>query len=114
MRSLNKADEPNSPESSPDSPEDSPACTSQNTEAPPSKQPLYSVERASTSRSEPLSPILGLSAGQKEARSGSAGLQPLFMQRGNAKGLTLKCVNLTAGHLQVNDTENFMTSVIES
>ena len=123
MRSLNKAEEPDSPASSPDSPAASPGCTPQHTEAPAcvippaatSKQPLYSVQAqgSSTSRSQPPSPLSA--AGQKGASSrSSSGSVPLFMQRGNAKGLTLKCVNLTAGHLQVNDTENFMTSVIES
>ena len=122
MRSLNKAEEPDSPASSPDSPAASPGCTPQHTEAPAcvippaatSKQPLYSVQaQASTSGSQPSSPLSA--AGQKGASSGSAaGSLPLFMQRGNAKGLTLKCVNLTAGHLQVNDTEKFMTPFIET
>ena len=128
MRSLNKAEEPDSPASSPDSPAASPGtpaaspgCTPQNAEAPScvippsatSKQPLYSVQaQASTSGSQPSSPLSA--AGQKGASSGLSGSLPLFMQRGNAKGLTLKCVNLTAGHLQVNDTEKFMTPFIET
>ena len=130
MRSLNKAEEPDSPASSPDSPAASPGtpaaspgCTPQNAEAPScvippsatSKQPLYSVQAqgSSTSRSQPPSPLSA--AGQKGASSGSAGGSvPLFMQRGNAKGLTLKCVNLTASHLQVNHTEKFMTPFIET
>ena len=103
MRSLNKAEGANSPEDSPESPATSPGSTvqctqSQNAEAPhlvipPSKQPLSSVQAAQAERATKS----GL-----QSLSGQRSL-PLFMQRGNAKGLTLKCVNLTTGQFQVND-----------
>jgi len=34
------------------------------------------------------------------------------MQRGNAKGLTLKCVNLTAGHLQEEEEADCKPSIV--
>ena len=109
MRSLTKAEEPNSPPSStPPSPAASPCTQPPPSVIPPaltSKQPFSIIPQASTSRSQPL-------LGEKVGRSGP-GSVPLFMQRGNAKGLTLKCVNLkpAAGQLQVNDTDHFTVRV---
>ena len=92
MRPLNQTEEPHSQTSS--------RATSSNVTSS-SNQPESPLGLALSQRSGTSSQSVPARSSSEKGTTGSPASLPLFMLRGNAKGLTLKCDDLVAGQSQV-------------